>query len=301
MFNTPSFLKENTYVGRVDFNLTSRHKFFARGTWDRDNNTQITAQFPGDPAGLIGNISHNRSFVVGYTWTISNTLVNNIFAGPNSRNLVDFPALFAPTAPTLFLFGLNEDLSNPYGSFSSQARNVAVPEVREALYWSKGRHTMEFLCSDIKPIREYSKLANSINNAIMGIGGNINQLNPSLRPADINPAQSAINEYDGLFPVVLGRYASTSTNFNYDVPGNPLPLGSAAIRHIAYDEFEFYAQDTFYSTGLNDHLRFALTLPRRSLQSNGFESILNVDKQTLLNARQMAAAQGLTATLLLRL
>jgi hypothetical protein len=38
------------------------------------------------------------------------------------------------------------------------------------------------------------------------MGGNINQLDPTLRPADINPAQSAINEYDGFFPVVLGRF-----------------------------------------------------------------------------------------------
>jgi Carboxypeptidase regulatory-like domain len=292
LFNTPSFLKENTYVGRVDFNITSKHKLFARGTWDRDNNTEQTAQFPGDPAALIGAISHNRSFVVGYTWTISNTLVNNIFAGL-TRNLFDFPALFAPTAPTLFLFGLNEDLSNPYGSFSSQARNVAVPEVREALYWSKGRHTMEF-GGDIKPIREYSKLANSINFPTMGIGGNINQLNPTLRPADINPAQSAINEYDGLFPVVLGRYASTSTNFNYDVPGNPLPLGSSANRHYAYNEFEFYAQDTFrFRPDLTITYGLRWQYHAVPYETNGFESILNVDEQTLFKARQTAAAQGL--------
>jgi len=292
LFNAPSFLKENTFVGRVDFNSTTKQKLFARGTWDRDHNTQSTAQFPGDPPALIGKISHNRSFVVGHTWTISSTLVNNIFAGL-TRNVVDFPSEFAPTAPTLFGFGLNEDLSSPFGSFSSQARNVAVPEVREALYWSKGRHTMAF-GADIKPIREYSKLANSINFPIIGIGGNISQLDPSLRPADINPAQSAINGYDGFFPVVLGRYASTFANFNYDVPGNPLPLGTPAIRHYAYNELEFYAQDTF-------RIRPDLTITYGlrwqyhavPYETNGFESILNVDEQKLFNARQAAAAQGI--------
>jgi Carboxypeptidase regulatory-like domain len=292
LFNAPSFLKENTFVGRVDFNLTSKQKLFARGTWDRDNNTEFTAQFPGDPSSLIGNINHNRSFVVGHTWTISSTLVNNIFAGL-TRSVLDFPSEFAPTAPTLFGYGLNQDLSNPYGNFSSQARNVAVPEVREALYWSKGRHTLAF-GADVKPIREYSKLANSINFPTIGIGGNINQLNPGLRPADINPAQSAINEYDGFFPVLLGRYASTSTNFNYDVPGNPLPVSTPALRHYAYNELEFYAQDTF-------RLRPDLTITYGlrwqyhavPYETNGFESILNVDEKTLFNARQSAAAQGL--------
>jgi hypothetical protein len=291
LFSAPSFLKENTYVGRVDFNLTSKHKLFARGTWDRDKDTQTTAQFPGDPPALIGNINHNRSFVVGHTWTISGSLVNNIFAGL-TRSVLDFPAEFAPTAPNLLGFGQNQDLSSPFGDFSSQARTVSVPEVREALYWSKGRHTMEF-GADIKPIREYSRLANSMNLPVIGMGGNINQLDPTLRPADLNPAQSAINAYDGFFPVLLGRYASTSTNFNYDLPGNPLPVGSPAIRHYAYNEMEFYAQDTF-------RLRPDLTITYGlrwqyhavPYETNGFESILNLDEQTLFSARQKAAAQG---------
>ncbi len=126
------------------------------------------------------------------------------------------------------------------------------------------------------------------------MGGNITQLNDSLRPADILQQQTSINEWDGFFPVVLGRYASTSTNFNYYLPGNPLAVGTPALRHYAYNEFELYAQDTW-------RIRQDLTLspvcvgsitPCRTKQ-DGFESVPNIDEQTLFSARLAAANAGI--------
>jgi hypothetical protein len=291
LFNAPELLRENTVVGRVDFKISSKQTLFARGTWDRDNNTESPQQFPGDPTNLIGEINHNRSFVVGHTWQISGNLVNNIFAGL-TRQLLSFPADFAPSAPNSFGFGQNEDLTAPYGGFSSQARNVAVPEVREQLSWSKGRHFLVFGV-DMKFIREFSQLANSINFPTIGMGGLINQLSPNLRPADINQDQVAINEYDGFFPLLLGRFASSSTNFNYSVAGNPLAVGTPANRNYAYNEFEPYAQDTF-------KLRKDLTVTYGlrwqyhavPYEENGFESIANIDEPALFAARYAAAEAG---------
>jgi hypothetical protein len=91
-----------------------------------------------------------------------------------------------------------------------------------------------------------------------------------------------------------GAFASSSTNFNYDVPGNPLPIGSPAIRHYAYNEFEFHAQDTF-RVRQDLTITYGLRWQYHAVpyETNGFESILNVDEQTLFKARQTAAAQGL--------
>jgi Carboxypeptidase regulatory-like domain len=291
LFNAPDILKQNTFVGRVDFNITSKQKLFARGSWDRDNGTQNTQQFPGDPEDLTSFVSHNRSFVVGHTWAISNTLVNNIFAGL-TRSVEAFPANFEPTAPTLFGFGQNSDLTAPFGDFSSQARSVGVPEVREQLIWSKRRHTLEF-GADIKPIRETNLLANSINFPTIGMGGNINQLSPNLRPADILQNQTVINEYDGFFPLVLGRFAETSSNFNYDVPGNPLPVGTPANRHYAYNEAEFYAQDTWrVRSDLSVVYGLRWQYHAVPYESNGFESVADTTEQQLFGARQAAALAG---------
>ncbi|MGA2813648.1 MAG: TonB-dependent receptor [Candidatus Acidiferrum sp.] len=291
LFNAPELLRENTFVGRVDFNLTSKQTIFARGTWDRDNNTETSQQFPGDPTDLIGEINHNRSFVVGYTYQLSPNLLNNVYAGL-TRQLLSFPADFAPSFPNSFGFGQNTDLTAPYGSFSSQARNVAVPEVREQLSWSKGRHYMVFGI-DMKFIREFSQLNNSFNFPTIGMGGLINELSPNLRPADINQDQVSINEYDGFFPLLLGRFASTSANYNYDVAGNPLPVGSPANRNYVYNEYEPFAQDTF-------KIRKDLTITAGlrwqyhavPYEQNGFESIANIDANNLFTARYDAALAG---------
>lgn len=168
-----------------------------------------------------------------------------------------------------------------------------MPEVREQLSWAKNHHTFEF-GADIKPIREYSLLANSINFPEIGLGGNINQLNPSLRPTDINQSQSAISEYDAYFPLILGRYAQTSTNFNYDVAGNPLAIGTPAIRHYAYNELELYAQDTWR---VRSDLSFTYGLRWQyhavPYEQDGFQSVPNIYEPQLFSARQAAAAAGI--------
>ena len=73
LFNAPAYVRANTFVGRVDYIPSSRHSFFSRGTWDRDNNTQTPEAFPTD-AGPVGTfISHDRSWVGGYTWLLNPT------------------------------------------------------------------------------------------------------------------------------------------------------------------------------------------------------------------------------------
>ena len=64
---------------------------------------------------------HDRTWVVGETWAINNKMTNQAFAGL-SRQVDDFPAEFAPTAPNEF--GFTNGLTGPYGDFRAQSRNV---------------------------------------------------------------------------------------------------------------------------------------------------------------------------------
>jgi hypothetical protein len=296
LFTFPLKTIDNTYVGRMDYNLSAAHKLFARASWDRDNIDDAAPQFPVDGEASLKLLNHSRSYVIGDTWLISPTIVNNIFFGV-ARSVLDFPVTSTASEPNAYGFG---PLTAPLPGLSSQGRNVAVPEIRDVLTWTKGRHTLEF-GTDIKLIQDKSNLNNSINNVTVGLGGNLLNLGPpgsSLRPSDAyqnqNDPGSMIN-YDSAYTFLLGHFSEASANYNYDLAGNPQTLYTPANRKYIYNEYELFAQDTW-------RVRSDLTISAGlrwqyhavPYESNGFEGISNLDEQQLFGARLSAAAMGIS-------
>lgn len=293
LFTSPAHQSENVYTGRIDYNLTSAHKLFLRGSVARqgvdDNFNTAIVQFPGDAAPNSRDTFNGYAFSVGWTWTATPNVINQFSAGL-VRAILDFPTRPAPTFPNEFFF--SPDISNPFLGSASQSRNVPVPEFRESLTWIKGKHTMDF-GGDLKLIRQISALKNDFNFIGIGLGGQIQSLDDTLRPSDINGDLSAIFNWDNFFPFMLGRYSQVFTNFNYDKTGNPFPNGTGKKRDFDYNEFEFYGQDSWKVRSdltLTYGLRYALhTVP---YEVNGFQSVPSVNENTYLAARLAAAAQG---------
>ncbi len=293
LFTAPYYTRENTYVGRVDYTLSSHHNLFGRGTWDRDNNTETAKAFPTD-AGPVGyEINHSRSWVVGDTWTINSTMVNAASFGL-SRQVLDFPINLNSAAnipvPNLYGFGV---LSAPYGDIRGQSRSVPVPEIHDVFNWAKGKHNFQF-GADIKPIRVHSSNTNDVSFPEIGLQSEITELDPSLRPSDISTNAGYQNLWDQAFTTLLGRYGSTSANYNYDVGGNPYAQYSPSVRNFHYSEYEFFVQDSWkvrsdltFSYGLRWNYH---SVP---FEANGFESVANVFEQQLFTTRQQAAANGI--------
>jgi hypothetical protein len=293
LFNAPDYTKQNTFVGRIDYNLSSRQVLFARGTWDRDSNTETPEAFPNDAGPVIFNFSHERSWVIGDTWTINSRMLNQ-FAFGLTRQVDDFPANLSSAAnipvPNIFAFGV---LSGPYGDFRGQGRNVPVPEFRDTLNWTLNKHTIQ-LGADIKPIRVHSTNYNDINFQDLGLQSQITSLDSSLRPNDISSDPGLQNLWDQAYTTLLGRYASTTAQYNYDVNGNSLAQYTPAIRDFHYNEFEFFAQDSWKARS-DLTITYGLRWNYHSVpfESNGFESVANVFEQQLFSARQQAAASGI--------
>ncbi|HET9994125.1 MAG TPA: TonB-dependent receptor [Candidatus Acidoferrum sp.] len=291
-FVAPVHNRDNIYTGRLDYNLAQKHKLFGRLQEDRfsDDSVQFPPVFPTDPNPLISIIDHDRSWVVGETWTLSNNLINQAFVGL-TRQVLDFPVRFAPTAPNSITTSL---ISNPFGEIRGQARNVAVPEIRDDLTYTHGRHNFSF-GTDIKPIRVHSSNQADINFVGIGLGGSLLALDGSTRPTDISGDPVAQAEWDKGFPLLLGRFSQTSAFFAYDKSGTALPSYTTTKRDFHFNEYEFYAQDS-WRVRSDLTITYGLRWQYHSVpfEANGLQSVSSGNISTIFSARVAAAAQGIS-------
>jgi hypothetical protein len=294
-FNAPSQRKDNTYTTRIDWNATSKQKFFGRFNIARriqtDTVNSVAAQFPGDPE-TAQIIVKDYAWVVGHTWTASSTFVNQATVGVSRSGLL-FPNNFAPAFPNSFTFGAG--LSAPFAGISEQDRFVMVPTIRDDATWTRGTHSIEFGGS-FKPIDSKSGIVNDFNFPSVGLGGNLGGLDPSLRPGTIasNTNTTITGNYDAAFAFLLGRYASVSTNFNYDVSGTPFAPGTGKHRDYRYDELELYVQDNWrIRNNLTLNLGVRWHLYPAPYEKNGFQAAQDIDMRQLFDLRQRNAAAGI--------
>lgn len=300
-FNAPVHRTENNYVSRVDYNLNDAMKLWGRvsvvSQTQGDNvNYAAPIQFPGDPlTHLITDASY--AFVVGHTWVISPTMTNQFLYG-ETRGRLGFPAPYNPQGTSQFTFGGDGTggniVSAPYSSVSNaQSRVTPVPVIRDDLSWLKGNHNFQF-GGFFKFIKTYSNQILNYNQPTIGLGGNVQTLNASLRPANIRTAgTTASRTYDSAFALALGRYGFITSDYNYDNAGNVLPQGSGSTRRYRYYETEAYFEDTWKVTPsltLSYGVRYQwYSVP---YETNGLESVQNFSFDQYLGDRVMQSTAG---------
>lgn len=306
-FNSPVHRVDNTYTARVDYQPTNSQKLFVR--WNIARRTQtdtvnsVAAQFPGDPE-TAQILVKDYAYVIGHTWTISSNKINQATFGV-SRSGLEFPTLFKPSFPNSYAFtsAANPFISNPFAGISSQTRFVPVPTIRDDFTYVHGTHNIQFGGS-VKPIQQKSSLTNDFNFVTVGLGGLTNALNSSLRPSDILASSTARALWDRAFTFDLGRFASIGTNFNYSVDGQPFAPGTGKKRNFRYNEFEFYAQDSWRArSDLTITYGVRWQYYGAPYEANGFQAVSDVTLKNLFAIRQANAAAGIggpTAEPLLR-
>ena len=300
-FNAPVHRGDNTYVTRIDDNLTGNQKLFGRFNVVRtaytDDINFAAVQFPGDPAPAHEITVRDYTFVVGHTWTISANKINQAIFGIAASRL-GFPSLAQQTFPNSYGFG---PLSAPYSSLQSQFRTVPVPTLRDDFTWTRGKHVLQ-LGGLFKPSHQTSRQINDFNFVTLGLGGNTNSLDrdpalKQLRPSDILQNSAATGEWDSIFPFILGRFAELDTNFNYTNSGNAQKPGSGRTRNYRYFEQEFYGQDQWHMTN-SLTLTYGLRWQYYSVpyETAGLQSVPTVDYSKIFPARVQAGAAGISGS-----
>jgi len=250
-FTYPTPDNNISYVGRVDYNLTSTQKVFGRFSINREDEVSELPRFPSDP-NTHPLYDRSYSYVISHVWEIGKNKVNSFYYGDTVSKL-SFPDLYNPTGANQYSFGHNAStcpncISDPYTTFNGQQRRIPVPMFRDDFNWQKGKHSLTF-GGTFKFIKTNSRLTSNFNFVDVGLQGASlgNGLDPSVRPADINngPNQVAINDYDNSFATALGVIGEISTNYVFNNKLVAQPAGAGSPRSYRYFQTEAYFGDTW--------------------------------------------------------
>jgi hypothetical protein len=271
-FTYPTPDDDATYVGRVDYNLTSTQKIFGRFTIQQRTAVESLPEFPSDP-NTHPFYDKSYAYVVSHVWNIGKNKVNAFYYGDTISKL-NFPDLYNPQGANQPSFS---GLSGPYTSFDGQKRRVPVPTVRDDFEWQKNNHDLTFGGS-FKFIKNNSNLISDFNFPGIGLQGSAltNGLDPSVRPEDINngPNQVGINDYDSLFATALGVIGEVTTNYSYNNKGAALPAGTGTPRAYRFYQTEAYFGDT-WKMNRKLTLTYGVRYQNYSVpyETKGFESV----------------------------
>ncbi|HEV2575972.1 MAG TPA: carboxypeptidase-like regulatory domain-containing protein [Acidobacteriaceae bacterium] len=295
-FNAPTPTFTTVYVGRVDYNLTSKIRLWGRGQAARENQVNSAPQFPGDPPAAQF-VDRSYAYVGGMDWQISARKFNQVSYGATVQDY-SFPRPSNPlgTSQITFATGTTTPFTAPYASPSnSQARHVPIPQVTDNFTWNLGRHSIT-LGGTFKWIHATDNTVLDINSFDIGLGGHVLGLNSSLRPSNLLPGSSTANTlYDSAFTAALGRVGSISGKVNYDSAGNPLPFATGSRRSYQYYQPMLYASDSWKVT---PHLTLTYGLNWQYFsvpyETNGLETVQTMPFDTYFADRVKQSAAGIS-------
>ena len=268
-FNSPIQLKWNTYIARLDYNLTTdgKHTLFWRGNLqnDKDNSTQ---QFPGQTPRFT-NLTTNKGFAAGYSAALTQNLVNVFHAGFTRLGFENAGSSPLSNSP-IVSFRTFDDLISPARSLT---RFTPVWNVVDDVAWVKGSHSMQF-GTNIRWIRnERLNFANSFSSALINKAWLAS--NGPLRPPLI-----ADTAADHAMSALLGLVTQVTARYNLDIQDGKLVTlaqGAPIKRRYAADEYEFYGQDSWRvkpNLTVTYGLRYGLYSP--PWETNGLQVAPNV-------------------------
>ena len=248
-FNAPNDDYETNYVGRGDWNINDKMKFFARFTIARENAVNNPNEFGGDP---VTNpvIDRSYSFVIGHDWVIGNNMVNRVILGETVQKL-DFPNdynpknAYNPDGSTFYTFGdgVGQALaSSLYLEPNNQARRIPIPILRDDFNWTRGSHNWQ-VGGYFKDILAHTTNAIDYNTTYLGLGGLTTSLDASVEPSDINPQNTS--SWDQGFAFLLGRIGQVLSDYNYNAQGQALKQLTGDQRFYRYYQTQLYAQDSW--------------------------------------------------------
>ncbi len=302
-FSSPAPQKEDTYIARFDYNITSNgsQRLFTRVGLQNDHADGVE-QFPGQPPSTV-NTNNTKGIVTGYAWTISPTKINNFHYGyirqgignngASNQAIVALRGLDTPTA-----------CSPTPGCGNTRTTSVIIPihNFTDDFTIIKGKHTLTFGGNYrfINNIRNSD--ANSFSDALTNTGflipTGISGTGGSFDPGAFGfPAVStnAANAYDYPMLALAGIITEEDNTYVQNKNGQFLAPGSFVPRHFRSNELEFYGMDAWRikpNLTLTYGVRYSLLQP--PYETSGDQVAPNISLDQFFQTRMADMVQGIS-------
>ena len=286
--------KLDTYILKLDANMTSKQTLYVRGNLQNDRfvppDSTSAPQFPGGQANVTDK-NNAKGFAIGYVWTISNNVINNLRYGYIRP---DVSGSGLQTQPVITFRGLDF----PQGETSTDIINTPTHNFVDDLSWRKGNHTIQFggnwrIINDIRSANDLSFLGAETNPSWL-TGSGFANTGQSLDPAAFGyPAVANGQAYDLAMATLAGIVSEGFSNYNRTKTGSVLPVGAPAKRHFKSNEVETYLQDAWR---VKPNLTFTFgaryTLLQPPYETTGLQVAPTTSIDSWFNQRAAGMLQG---------
>ncbi len=265
-FNAPLPIRENTFIGRFDFIVNSKHNVSARLNYQND--TAASAGRFNDTVSPT-RWSQPKGIAFGEAWTVSNSVVNNFRygltrtaftqGGDSDQNDIFFRYIFAPVNAT-----------------RAVSRVTPIHNVVDDLSWTKGSHAVQGGINFRFIANRRTSFGKSYDTAIVNpsyydFSGDVLINDDNGDPIFSNVGGASDDLRDAL-ATVIGRLSQYSANVNYDRQGNVIAPGTGIKRDFRTQEYDVYLQDSWKikpNLTVNYGLRWSNSVP--VYEANGLQ------------------------------
>jgi len=299
-FSAPQPNDQNTYLARVDYNLTANgnHRLFVRGNVMKDRFLWAPL-FPGQTAPATWT-DDSKGIFAGYTAVFSPHVVNNLrygFIRQSNSTKGENPYSH---------FGM-WNMSDQVSFWRTTMLDVPVNQIVDDVTWTRGKHTWQFggnwrlvlnnRLSDAQNYFSASPMPSNLGPA-GAIAGSGLDLDPGSLAGSGYPYVSGWfgGSYDGAVTDLTGITGGISAVYMQDKNG-PIPTATLVPRHFKANEMEFYGQDTWHVAS-NLTLTFGLryTLLQPPYETSGNQVLPNPQLGDFFAQRAAEMNQGRTYT-----
>ena len=135
IFTHPSVLKNNEYLGRIDYQRSDRNHFFLRGDAFSSNNSFVGGS---DPSQSYSQSVSSSGYVFDWNHNLNDHLVNDIHAG---FHYFQFQILPFYDNKSIVLTLPQATVGEPYNQ--PEVFSQYTQQYRDDLFWIKGKHSFK--------------------------------------------------------------------------------------------------------------------------------------------------------------